>query len=108
MMKDTATCYAWGRSGNWEAICVDYDLTAQGNSLEEVRRELDDAIETFLSRVSELPKSEQARLLSRKAPLALRGRLAVLYWLSRLLTPLRIRSSNRHSFHTPIGWTPAA
>ncbi len=67
-MKDTATCYAWGKSGNWEAICVDYDLTAQGGSLEEVRRELDDAIETFLSRVRELPKSEQARLLNRKAP----------------------------------------
>ena len=107
-MKDTATCYAWGRSGNWEAICVDYDLTAQGNSLEEVRRELDDAIETFLSRVRELPKSEQARLLNRKAPLPLRTQLAVLYWLSRLLTPMRIRLSDRHSFHTPVLWTPAA
>ena len=107
-MKDTATCYAWGRPGNWEAICVDYDLTAQGDSLEEVRRELGDAIETFLSRVSELPESEQTRLLNRKAPLALRTRLAVLYRLSRLLTPMRIRLSNRHSFHTPVEWTPAA
>jgi predicted RNase H-like HicB family nuclease len=108
VMKDTATCYAWVQSGNWEAICVDYDLTAQGDSLEEVRRELDDAIETFLSRVRELPKSEQARLLNRKAPLALRTRLAVLYRLSRLLTLMRIRLFNRHSFHTPVGLTPAA
>ncbi len=107
-MKNTATCYAWGRSGNWEAICVDYDLTAQGDSLDEVRRELDDAIETFLSRVRELPESEQAMLLNRKAPLALRIRLAVLHWLSRALTPMRIGLSNRHSFHTPIAWTPAA
>ena len=107
-MKNAATCYAWGRSVNWEAICVDYDLTAQGESLEEVRRELDDAIETFLSRVRELPESEQARLLNRKAPLALRTRLAFLYWLSRLLTPMRTGLSNRHSFHTPVELTPAA
>ena len=107
-MKDTATCYAWVRSGHWEAICVDYDLTAQGDSLEEVRTELDDAIKTFLSRVRELPKSEQTMLLNRKAPLVLRTRLAVLYWLSRLLTPMPIRLSNRHSFHTPVGLTPTA
>ncbi len=107
-MKNAATCYAWGRSGNWEAICVDYDLTAQGESLEEVRQELGDAIETFLSRVRELPKSEQAKLLDRKAPFALRTRLAVLYRLSRLLTPMRIGLSNRHAFHTQVGLTTAA
>ena len=107
-MKNAATCYAWGRSGNWEAICLDYDLTAHGESLEEVRRELDDAIETFLSRVRELPESEQARLLDRKAPLVLRTRLALLYRLSRLLTPMRIGLSDRHSFRTPVGLTPAA
>ena len=107
-MKNTATCYAWVRSGHWEAICVDYDLTAHGDSLEEVRRELDDAIETYLSRVRELPKSEQARLLDRKTPLVLRTRLAVLYRLSRLLTPMRIGLSHRHSFHTPVGLTPTA
>ena len=107
-MKNTTTCYAWGHAGNWEAICVDYDLTAQGASLEEVRRELADAIETFLSRVRELPTTEQGRLLNRKAPLALRTRLALLHRLSRLLTRMRIRLSNRHSFHTPVGWTPAA
>lgn len=107
-MKDKATCYAWGRSGYWEAICVDYDLTAQGDSLEAVRLELGDAIETFLSRVRELPESEQARLLNRKAPLALRIKLAVLYRLSRLLTPMPIGLPDRHSFHTSVGWTPAA
>ena len=105
-MKNTATCYAWLHSGKWEAICVDYDLTAQGSSLEEVREELGDAIETFLSRVRELPSPDQARLLNRKAPFALRTRLAVLCWLSRALTPTRIRLSDRHSFHAPLEWTP--
>ena len=90
-MKNTATCYAWGRSGNWEAIFIDYDLTAQGDSLEEVRQELGDAIETYLSRVRELPTSEQSGFLNRKAPLALRTKPAVLYRLSRLLTAMRIR-----------------
>lgn len=107
-MQNTVTCYAWGRAGDWEAICVDYDLAARGDSLAEVRRELDDAIETFLPRVAELPKAEQSRLLNRKSPLALRAKLAVLYRLSRLFTPVRLGLSDRHAFRTAAGWTPAA
>ena len=87
---------------------MDYDLTASGESLDEVRRELYDAIESFLSRVRELPEIEQARLLQRKAPLLLRTRLALLYRLSRLLIPMRLKLSDRHSFHASVVWTPVA
>ena len=51
-----------------EGICVDFDLPAQGSSLEEVRRELSDAIETYLEYVAELPENEQAGFLNRKVP----------------------------------------
>ena len=27
------TCYAWGKPGDWEALCVDLDLAAQGAKL---------------------------------------------------------------------------
>ena len=107
-MKSTATCYAWERHGKWDAVCVDYDLAAQGESFEQVRRELGDAIKTYLSCVAELTEPERSRFLNRRAPLLLRTRLAALHRLSRLLTPARIRPSNRHAFHAPVVGTPAA
>ena len=78
-MKSTATCYAWERHGKWDAVCVDYDLAAQGESFEQVRRELGDAIKTYLSCVAELTEPERSRFLNRRAPLLLRTRLAALH-----------------------------
>jgi len=73
------TCYAWGRPGDWEAICVDFDLAAQGESREEVLSELRDAVETYLEYISELPEKERAGFLNRKAPLGLRLRLRLAF-----------------------------
>ena len=106
-MNNTATCYAWGRPGEWEAICVDFDLAAQGESLEEVRREISDAIETYVSYVAELPEPERTRLLRRKAPLGLRVKLALLYRVSRMLNTPRIGLARHHAFH-PVVWNPAS
>ena len=72
------TCYAWGKPGDWEALCVDLDIAAQGAGFEEVRIELADAVETFLDYVADLPEIEQAALLKRKAPVWLRIRLELL------------------------------
>ena len=83
-----ATCYAWGKPGDWAALCVDYDIAAQGESLEQVRRELADAVATWLEYVAELPAHEQTAFLNRKAPLLLRWRLASqrrIFTLSRSL-----------------------
>ena len=80
------TCYAWGQPGDWEAICVDFDLAAQGESLDEVRSELRDAVETYLEYISELPEKERAGFLNRKVPLELRLRLAFLMVKHRLLS----------------------
>ena len=86
------TCYAWGVPGDWEGICVDYDLAAQGASLEEVRSELSDAIESYLECVMESPDAaERRRFLNRKAPLTLRLRLAFQHRVFAVRDALRLR-----------------
>ena len=100
------TCYAWGKPGDWEALCVDYDLAAQGSSLEEVRRELADAVDTFLDYVSDLPESERRQFLNRKAPLSLRFRLSLASKISRTLFALRLASGVRGVARARFVMTP--
>ena len=102
------TCYAWGRPGDWEAICVDYDIPAQGVSLEEVRRELTDAVDTYLDYVADLPDSEQRAFLNRKAPLSLRLRLSLASEFSRALSALRLTSDRSGLARTRFLVTPTA
>ena len=66
------TCYAEGRDGRWEAICL--DLAVQGRSFEEVRKELEQAVADYLAYVGTLPEPERARFLGRRAPAAVRLR----------------------------------
>ena len=76
-MTRKLTCYAWGKPGDWEAICVDFDLATQGRSLEEVRSELQLALEDFLEYASELPENERDVVLRARTP----WRLRVQLWL---------------------------
>ena len=80
-------CYAWGKPGDWEAFCVDLDIPAQGESFEQVRRELSDAVDTYLDYVSDLPESERRAFLNRKAPSRLR--LSLESKVARMLSALR-------------------
>ena len=86
------TCYAWGKPGDWEALCVDLDLAAQGGNFAEVRRELSDAVETYLDYITDLPESEQPAFLNRKAPLTLRWRLALTSKIPRALSVAKLTS----------------
>ena len=107
-MKGTATCYAWGREGEWEALCIDFDLAAHGSSFEEVRNELQDAIETYVSYVAALPEPDRSRLLSRKAPLGLRLKLGLLCGAYGLLNLLRVRLARRYdTFQPTVAWNNA-
>jgi hypothetical protein len=67
-------CFAEQRDGAWEALCVDLDLAVQGDSFEQVYRDLADAVAQYIDHVHTLPPAEQRRLLRRKAPVALRLR----------------------------------
>lgn len=101
------TCYAWGKPGDWEALCVDYDLAAQGESLDEVRRELSDAIATFLDYVAELPAPERQAFLNRKTPLILRLRLSLAHRLYAALQTLKLRTPRRGAARAVFAVPPA-
>jgi predicted RNase H-like HicB family nuclease len=68
----TLHCYAEGRNGEWEAICLDLDIALQGRSFEEVFASLQEAIALYLETVAALPPEERGTLLYRSAPLSVR------------------------------------
>jgi predicted RNase H-like HicB family nuclease len=70
--KRTLHCYAEGRDGDWEAICLDLDIAVQGSSFDEVFRSLQQAISLYLETVTDLPPEERRALLHRSAPFAVR------------------------------------
>lgn len=72
------TCYAWGKPGDWEALCVDLEIATQGSSFEEVREDLCLAVEDFLDYAAELPEIERQAVLSVRAPWRLRAQLWLL------------------------------
>lgn len=78
-------CYAERHQGRWEAFCLDFDIAVQGGSFEEVYGSLKEAVADYVARVSELPKSDQDRLLRRRMPFwsRLRFLVALLYSASR-------------------------
>jgi len=61
-------CYASGREGAWEAICLDLDIAVQGRSFEEVAALLEEAIVLYLETVNDLPEAERAAFMSRAVP----------------------------------------
>lgn len=69
-------CYAHGRDGAWEAICVDLDLAVAGDTFEEVQNSLEIAIAEYLELVSQEAPEQQKKLLNRRAPWFVRLSLA--------------------------------
>ena len=76
-------CMARGQDGDWEAICVDLDIAAQGTSFEEVRDSLHEAIDMYLERIAELPEEEQRQVLSHRSPWYVRAQFVVLSCIMR-------------------------
>lgn len=68
-MKDFVICYAEGRpDGKWEAVCVDFDIAVEADSLDAVFTDLGSAIDEYLEYVKTLPENERARMLHRGMP----------------------------------------
>ena len=62
-------CYASGRPGHWQAVCLDYDLMVEGPSLEDVKQRLTDAVISYHEdAMAELDPEDRERLLNRRAP----------------------------------------
>lgn len=81
MLKDRVWCFARGRPGEWEALCLDLDIAVQGVSLDDVLKRLEDAIHSYVQDAEAEPPEVARRLLSRKAPLSVRVRLVGSYVL---------------------------
>ena len=95
----TLHCYAFGRVGDWEAICVDLDLSVQGASFEEVFQSLGKATTLYINSLRDLPEADQNRLLYRPAPLSVR-----LKFLGHALASLLTIRPDRfhHQFTMPL------
>lgn len=83
-------CYAHGRNGAWQGICVDYDIAVQGSSFEEVKNLLNEAIVTYIADALEEPARDQKRLLNRNAPFLVKVGL-----VCRFLIYVLFRNSDR-------------
>ncbi len=90
-MPKAVLCVASGHGSQWEAFCLDFDLAVQGESFEEVRRLLTDAIEMYVQTAEAEPEPNRSRLLARKAPFLVR-----LMWAWRVFwSTLLIRATRR-------------
>lgn len=96
----TLHCYASGRDGDWEGICLDLDIAVQGGSFDEVRRSLHEAVSLYLEAVAALPEGQQGHLLHRSAPLGVR--LKFLGYALRSLAHLNSSDRYHHQFTMPL------
>ncbi len=65
-------CIARGHAGQWEALCLDFDLAVQGVSLPEVKDRLEEAIGDYVTAASAEAEPARSQLLGRRAPFFVR------------------------------------
>jgi predicted RNase H-like HicB family nuclease len=91
-------CFAHGKDGDWEGICLDFDIAVQGHSFEAVKALLDEAIETYTKDALAEDEDNARRLLSRKAPWHVRLSYMVRFFVA---TVLHRDDEFRHAFNVP-------
>lgn len=67
-IPDVTYCYVERRGSDWEAVCLDFDIAVQGQSLHEVQEKLARAVHEYVAYVSTLPEADRERLLNRRVP----------------------------------------
>jgi hypothetical protein len=67
-MANKLTCFARGRPGEWEAICLDYDIAVQGQTFEEVEKLLAISIQDYVESAQQESDEVRDRLLRRTVP----------------------------------------
>lgn len=65
-------CLAMREGEHWVALCLDFDLAAQGDSFLEVKERLDAQIVDFVTEAATIDREHAPYLLRRKAPLKYR------------------------------------
>lgn len=98
-------CFAEQKEGQWQAFCLEFDLAAQADTLDEVKRKLEEMIFDYVN--DALAGEDQAfaeQLLSRRAPLSLHMR----YHLMKLRNKLHMAHNGvRHLFNEKMPLIPA-
>jgi len=62
-------CFAKQTEGVWVAVCLDFCLATQGNSLDEAKRKLEEQIFYYVSEALQ-DQEYGSQLLSRRAPVS--------------------------------------
>jgi predicted RNase H-like HicB family nuclease len=80
-MNRVVLCYVERSGGQWQGLCLDFDIAVQGNSLEEVLDGLKAGIGMYIEAAKEMPEADRHRLLHRRAPLLVRLAISLrLFW----------------------------
>jgi hypothetical protein len=92
-------CYASGRSDDWEAICLDYDIAVHGSNSAQVNALLGEAIKTYIEDAEKQSRKDRDRLLNRRVPFYVPLR----YLGSYILHALRQRNGDgeAHAYDVP-------
>ncbi len=61
-------CYAKQEEGSWVAVCLDFSLAVQSNSLSDAKKKLEDQIHFYVSEALE-DNVYGLQLLNRRAPI---------------------------------------
>jgi hypothetical protein len=99
-MADKLLCFANGRPGEWEAICLDYDIAVQGTSFDEVEKLLEVSIDDYVESARQEQPAVRDKLLRRAAPAHVWFRYFLGFFWHNLVRRRRRNDGDRleHSF----------
>lgn len=102
-------CYAERVDGQWQAVCLDFSLAAQGDSFDEARAKLDEQIHEYVhDALAGDDRPHAAMLLTRRAPMKFWVRYAYIAVAVALSYYFRGRSSRRKArFEEAMPLVPA-
>ena len=72
-------CVVHGHGTEWEGLCLDLDIAVHGQSLQDVKTTLEQAVSSYIEDASKEDEATRKRLLARRAPFRVR-----LPWALRL------------------------
>ena len=78
-MRTSYLCYIEGADSRWQGVCVDFDLTVFGDSIEAVKSKLAWAVNTYIADAMMEEEPHRSRLLARRSPWQTRA-----YWWSHV------------------------
>lgn len=67
----TLRCMAYRQDGVFVAVCLDWSLAAQGDTLDEAKKKLEEQMDALIEEAKAEPKYAKQLLFNRKAPKSL-------------------------------------